>query len=59
MRHAAGSYVYVALPPEQLALALTLTPLERIAVLGRVRVSASALTGSPILELVELRRTRR
>ena len=59
MRHAVGSYVYVALPPERLAQVLTLTPLERITVLGRVRVAASALTGSPILDLLEFTRTRR
>jgi hypothetical protein len=49
-------YVYVALPPSRLEEGEGLTPLERITVVGRVRVGASALTGSPILDLVDLRR---
>jgi hypothetical protein len=53
-----GTFVYVALPPERLADGEGLTPLERITVVGRVRVGSSALTGSPILDLVELRRGR-
>ena len=56
-RHPSGSYVYVALPPERMSEALTLAPLERITVVGRVRAPASALTGSPILDLLELERT--
>jgi hypothetical protein len=53
-RHAAGGYVYVALGPDRLAEAGNLLPLERIHVVARVRTPASALTGSPILELMEL-----
>lgn len=53
-RDGSGRYVYVALQPERMAEARTLTPLERIAVVGRVRVPASAFTGSPILDLMEL-----
>lgn len=52
---AATRFVYVAVPPEQIAAAQRLTPLERIRVVGRIRTGASALTGAPILDLVELR----
>ena len=57
-RHDGGGYVYVALSEERLAEAGTLLPLERITVVGRVRSPASALTGSPILDLRDLVRTR-
>jgi hypothetical protein len=57
-RHPAGGYVYVAVPPDGLAEAGTLLPLERIHVVGRVRAPASTLTGSPILDLMELDRQR-
>jgi hypothetical protein len=57
-RHPAGGYVYVAVSADRLAQANGLTPLERIRVVGRVRVPASALTGSPILDLMELNRAR-
>ena len=57
-RHAGGGYVYVALSPERLAEVGTLLPLERITVVGRVRSPASALTGSPILDLRDLVRAR-
>ncbi|MDT8342322.1 MAG: hypothetical protein RQ751_12485 [Longimicrobiales bacterium] len=49
-------FVYVALPPDAVVSARGLTPLERITVVGRIRTGASALTGAPILDLVELRR---
>ena len=49
-------FIYVALPPEALGQASGLTPLEEITVVGRIRTGASALTGSPVLDLVELRR---
>jgi hypothetical protein len=58
-RPVAGSevpFVYVALPPGLLDEAEGLRPLERITVRGRIRVGASALTGSPIVDLEELRR---
>ena len=58
-RHDGGGYVYVALSEERLAEAETLLPLERITVVGRVRSPASALTGSPILDLRDLVRDRR
>ncbi|UCC24133.1 MAG: hypothetical protein JSU98_10375 [Gemmatimonadales bacterium] len=54
----ATRFVYVAIPPEQMTVASGLTPLERVTVVGRVRTAASALTGAPILDLVELRRRR-
>jgi hypothetical protein len=53
---AVAPFVYVALPPDRVAEGEGLTPLERITVVGRVRVGASALTGSPIVDLMELRR---
>lgn len=49
-------FVYVALPPERVAEAQGLTPLERMTVVGRIRTGASTLTQAPILDLVELRR---
>ncbi|MBI4540661.1 MAG: hypothetical protein HY704_14265 [Gemmatimonadetes bacterium] len=52
-------FVYVAVPPERLADVERLAPLEWILVVGRVRTGAAALTGSPILDLLELRRGRR
>lgn len=55
-RHVSGNYVYVALAPERVAEALALAPLERITVVGRVRTPSSALTGSPIVDLIELER---
>ena len=57
-RHSGGGYVYVALPPDRIPDMGTLLPLERITVVGRVRSPASALTGSPILDLMELVRVR-
>jgi len=57
-RHDGGGYVYVALSEEHLAEAGTLLPLERITVVGRVRSPASALTGSPILDLRDIVRAR-
>jgi hypothetical protein len=50
------AFVYVAVPPERLAEAQRLNPLERIRVLGRVRTGSARLTGSPILELLSFER---
>ena len=50
------TYVYVAIPPERLAEVQDLIPLERIRVMGRIRTGAAALTGNPILDLLELTR---
>jgi hypothetical protein len=49
-----GPFVYVAVPPRHLEQAEGLTPLEALTVTGRVRTGASALTGTPILDLMEL-----
>ncbi len=51
-----GGFVYVAVPPEELNRVSSLAPLERITVVGRIRTAAAALTGNPIVELLELRR---
>jgi hypothetical protein len=48
-------FVYVAVPPELLAAAERLRPLQTIEVLGRVRTGRSALMGVPILDLLALR----
>lgn len=50
------AFVYVAVPPERLAEVEGLIPLERIRVVGRIRAGAAALTGNPILDLLELTR---
>ena len=50
------AFVYVAIPPERRAEVEGLIPLERIRVVGRIRTGAAALTGSPILDLMELTR---
>jgi hypothetical protein len=52
-----GPFVYVAVPPDRLDELEGLVALERISVTGRIRAGASALTGSPILDLIELRRS--
>jgi len=54
----AAIFVYVALPPERLSEVAELTPLERIRVIGRIRVGAATFTGSPIVDLLELRSGR-
>ncbi|MFH1763212.1 MAG: hypothetical protein ABIF09_03370 [Gemmatimonadota bacterium] len=53
------AFVYVAIPPERLAEVEGLIPLERIRVVGRIRAGAAALTGNPILDLLELTRISR
>jgi hypothetical protein len=50
------AFVYVAIPPERLVEVEGLIPLERIRVVGRIRTGAAALTGNPILDLLELTR---
>lgn len=55
---AEGAFVYVAVPPERLAEVQGLVPLELISVTGRVRTGASALTGTPIIDLITLERER-
>lgn len=49
-------FVYVAVPPERLREVESLMPLERIVVVGRVRTGSAALTGGPILDLLDLTR---
>lgn len=49
-----AQFVYVAVPPDMLPLVDGLLPLERILVVGRLRLGAAALTGSPIIDLMEL-----
>lgn len=49
-----AGFVYLAVPPEQQHAVSRLAPLETIRVLGRVRTARSALTGAPVLDLVEL-----
>ncbi len=48
------SFVYLPLEADRLAQAEALTPLDHIRIVGRVRTGAAALTGSPVLDLVEL-----
>jgi hypothetical protein len=47
-------FVYVAVPPDMMPLVDGLLPLERVRVVGRLRLGAAALTGSPIIDLMEL-----
>lgn len=51
-----GPFVYVAVPPDRLAAVEGLTPLEMISVTGRIRRANSALTGTPILDLLAVDR---
>jgi hypothetical protein len=51
-----GPFVYVAVPPERQTEVQGLVPLERISVTARVRTGASALTGTPIVDLLTLGR---
>ncbi|MGD8280016.1 MAG: hypothetical protein PVF69_02555 [Gemmatimonadota bacterium] len=54
---AEGPFVYVAVPPDQRTVAEGLVPLEMIAITARVRTGASALTGTPIVDLLSLERS--
>jgi hypothetical protein len=49
-----GPWVYVAVPTGRVAEMGGLVPLDRIKVTGRVRTGASALTGTPIIDLISL-----
>jgi hypothetical protein len=53
-----GPFVYVAVPPDRLVEVEGLVPLERIAITGRIRTGASVLTGTPIVDLLSLERSR-
>ncbi|MFW6330182.1 MAG: SH3 domain-containing protein [Gemmatimonadota bacterium] len=49
-----AGFVYLAVPPERRAEVASLSPLQRIRVLGRVRSPRSSLTGAPVLDLLEI-----
>ncbi len=51
-----GPFVYIAVPPDRISEVEGLTPLERITVTGRIRSVSSALTGTPIIDLLDIRR---
>jgi hypothetical protein len=53
-----GRFVYVAVPAERLPEVEGLVPLERISVTARIRTGASALTGTPIVDLLALEPAR-
>ncbi|MEM7417221.1 MAG: hypothetical protein AAF389_17090 [Gemmatimonadota bacterium] len=54
-----GPFVYVAVPVDRLSEVEGLVPLESVAITGRVRTGASALTGAPIVDLLTLDRSPR
>lgn len=54
-----GTFVYVAVPRDRLTEVQGLAPLDRITVTGRIRTGASALTGTPIIDLLTLKVLRR
>lgn len=54
-----GLFVYVAVPPDRVPEVEGLIPLQRIRVVGRLRTGAAALTGNPILDLLEVTRIQR
>jgi hypothetical protein len=54
-----SQFVYIAVPPDRLGEVEGLIPLERIRVVGRIRTGAAALTGNPILDLLEFTRLSR
>lgn len=49
-------FVYVAVPPEWLEQVKRLAPLQRLRIVGRIRIARSALTGAPVLDLVDITR---
>lgn len=56
--NAEGPFVYVAVPTDRLSEVEGLVPLETLAVTGRVRTGASELTGAPIIDLIDIERSR-
>lgn len=46
-------FIYIAIPPSEVEEAGRMTPLDRLTVIGRVRTGAAALTGNPVLDLLE------
>lgn len=55
----ASGFVYAAVPQALIEDARKLSALERVRLVGRVRTARSALTGAPVLELLELRPVNR
>lgn len=53
-----GRFVYVVIPESAVEQAEDFVPLERLEVVGRIRTGASAVTGGPVLDLVEMTRRR-
>lgn len=49
-----SGFVYIAVGPELLEEVQSLTPLQQLRVLARVRTGRSSLTDAPVLELVEV-----
>lgn len=48
-------FVYIAVPPERLAQVQSLSPLQRVTIVARVRTGRSRLMAAPILDLIEFR----
>jgi len=53
---AEGPFVYVAVPPDRLPQVRGFAPLEVVTVTGRIRKASSALTLTPILDLLAVER---
>jgi hypothetical protein len=53
-----GPFVYVAVPSDRAQEFQGLVPLELLTVTGRVRTGSSSLTGTPIIDLVSVKRAR-
>lgn len=53
-----GPFIYVAVPGERLDAVEGLVPLEHISITGRIRTGGSALTGTPIVDLISIQRSR-
>ncbi len=51
-----GQFVYVVVPADLLPEVEGLVPLEIVELTGRVRTGASRLTGTPIIEMIEIQR---
>jgi len=51
-----GQFVYVVVPTDLLPEVEGLVPLEIVELTGRVRTGASKLTGTPIIEMIEIQR---
>ncbi len=49
------AFVYLAIASSEVEAARRMTPLDRLSIVGRVRTGAAALTGNPVLDLLEMR----